>query len=757
MNAKHLFLTLVAAVSCATYVSAATATDVINVSTIKAKGYASSLTDGDCTSASGWTFSSSGVTYGAGSFCYSDGGNFIGLGDNYSFSSTASVSGRTVKSITIEWEDTPLNSDGMNATLTIYARNTPYTGAEYGLGALGDDLHTFTYGESGTTYNFTSEYKYVALGARGENGAFLKSISIEWEWEEYTYYTIEEGSITGDGHSWGVAVVPSTTSAKEGDIVTITFAPQLVGSGFSKKKYSLTSYGFDGMVFDLSCTTYPTNPNTYTVKFPMPARNVRIDAKFEKVTFITAKVAINKSVTNVQSGVEKVIAFTHLDQSKNPIADYTAEYMTATSSKPSVLTVDAPVKVSDGNYTFTVHGLAMGEATVTISAAAKGTIDYAEDDITFTVTPREVVLLAERSGSYYVMENTLDGHTAPAHEVVFNTTDSKYYYDDAVSLSDVTWNATTVTEGEYAIQNPNDNEYLKFDKGNITMSASTYSWWKNGEQKFQSSDAYAYGIVTNGTSFLASADLTNAAIEALVGTNFIPFGSYSTVSGAAINDPRTLTEGNYGTFCSPYDVPSVAGVGAKFFTLEGKVVSGENLAGIVISDPVDELVAGHAYLYQVDEGSDAINLERCMRHLTKASTSTEDGFVGCLADDNGGAGKVYATAGVSPRSNGDYILKDNKLHYVPTGATGSARTYRAFIRAKELTEVKAGSVPKRRIVIVDGFTGEIGSEDSETSVDELVDSSELNWDKPVYNIMGVRVSKGATGVLIQNGHKFFVK
>lgn len=749
MNAKHLFLTLVAAVSCATYVSAATATDVISVSTITAKGY--SPADGTYSSVSSWTFES-GATYACGSFFFSSGDDYIGAETGNVFATTASVSGRTVKSVTIVWADDYNFVDDVYSTIEIVARNgTPYTGSETSIGTA---LHTFTYGGGSTTYNFSSSYEYVALFFDGVYGAYVKSISIEWEWVEYTSYTISAGDIT-DG-VWGTNVISSTTSAIEGEEVTITFVPKKTGSGPGQKKYSLTSYKFDDMVFDLSCTTYPTNPGTYTVKFPMPARNVTIDATFEWLTFTAAYLTMDETAI-VQSGVETAIAFTHLDKSGNGFTDYTADYMTATSSDAAVLTVDAPVKVSDGNFTFTVHGLAMGSARVTIDAAAKGTIKEATAFIDITVTPREVVLLAERSGSYYVMENTLDGSTASAHEVVFNTTDSKYYYDDAVSLSDVTWNATTVTEGEYAIQNPHDNEYLKFDKGNIKMSGSTYSWWKNGEQKFQSSDAYAYGIVTNGTNFLAAADLTNAAIEALIGTNFIPFETYSTNSAADINDPRTLTPGNYGTFCSPYDVPSVAGVGAKFFTLEGKVVSGENLAGIVISDPVDKLIAGHSYLYQVDEGASAINLERCMRHLTKASTSTEDGFVGCLADDNGGAGKVYATAGVSPRSNGDYILKDNKLHYVPTGATGSARTYRAFIRAKELNEVKAGSVPKRRIVIVDGFTGEIGSEDSETSVDELVDSSELNWDKPVYNIMGVRVSKGATGVLIQNGHKFFVK
>jgi len=751
MNAKHLFLTLVAAVSCATYVSAATATDVISVSTINAK-YSSEVVEYDFTAVSGWTFES-GATYASDNFYFSSADGHVAVGNFHVFATTASVSGRTVKSITIEWEDTPDYNDegGVYSTIDISARNgTPYTGAETSVSSV---LHTFTYGGGSTTYNFSSSYEYVALYCTGVYGAVVRRIEIEWEWVEYTSYTISAGDIT-DG-VWGTNVIPSTTSAIEGEEVTITFAPKVVGGGLKAKKYSLTSYGFDGMVFDLSCTTYPTNPATYVVKFPMPARDVTIDATFELVSFTAAYIVIDESVTSIQSGVETVIPFTHLDKSGNGFVEYTADYITATSSDPAVLKVDAPVKVSDGNFTFTVQGLAMGSARVTIDAAAKGTINSATAFIDFTVTPREVVLLAERSGSHYVMENTLAGSLAPAHEVVFNTADSKYYYDDALTLSSVKWNATTVEEGAYAIQHPSSDEYLKFDKGNILMSASSYSWWKNGEGKFHSSDALAYGIVTNGTNFLAAADLTNAAIEALVGTGFIPFETYSTNSAADVNDPRELTPGNYGTFCSPYDVRSVAGVGAKFFTLEGKVVSGDKIAGIVISDPVDELIAGHSYLYQVDEDATAINLERCMRHLSHAWENGADGFVGCLAED-GTSGLIYACDG-EPRLTGCYVLKNNNLHYVQAGATARVRAYRAYINAGELPEVKAGSVPKRRIVRAEDFTGEIGMEDTATGIGELAENNILNWDEPVYNIMGVRVSKGATGVLIQNGHKFFVK
>ena len=760
MNAKHLFLTLVAAVSCAAYVSAGTATDVISVSTITAKEYNDDLSDGeDFSVASGWTFVS-GITYASSNFFFSSDDDYIGVENLHAFATTAGVSGRTVKSISIVWEDgiEDLNDEGgAYSEIKVGARNgTPYTGSETSID--GDEVrHTFTYNDGVTTYNFSSSYEYITLFCRGVYGAFVKSISIVWEWEEFIYYDITAGTIT-DG-VWGTNVIASPTSAKEGDVVTITFAPKKSGSGPKQKKYSLTSYGFDGMVFYLSCTTYPTNPSSYVVKFPMPARDVTIDATFEIVPFASAYLTIDKSVTEVQSGVETVIAFTHLDNNKDgkPFEDFTARYFTATSSDASVLTVDAPVKVSDGNYTFTIHGLATGSVRVTIDAASKGTVNSATSFIDFTVTPREVALLAERSGSYYVMANTVVDHLAAAHEVTYNSTDGRYYYEDGLTLSSVTWNATTVEEGAYAIQNPSSNEYLKYDKGNIEMSASSYSWWKNGEGKFRSSDVNAEGIITNGTSFMAGTPLTNAAVEALIGSNFIPFGTYSTAeSTAQIYDSRSLTEGGYGTFCSPYDVLDVSTAGAKFYTLTGKVLDGDRLAGVVISeDPVTALEAGHSYLYQVDKGSSAINLEGCMNLTTEAWTG-KDGFVGCLTGDGGGTGKISVPAG-RPRADGCYVMSGGQLRYVSAGATASARAYRAYFDVGELDEVEPASVPRRCFLRWEEFKGQVGYEDTPTGINEVEEVSVINWNEPVYNIMGIRVGKGATGVLIQNGRKFFVK
>jgi len=733
------------------------ATDVISVSTITDKGYDGDLDDGDFNTPSGWTFASS-ATYASGNFFFDSGEGYVGLDEGGVFASTASAG--KVKSISIVWvNDDELNNDGEAAELTIFARNsTPYTGSETYTTIVGDECHTFTYKDGVTTYNFSSEYDYVALAvSAGAYGAYVSSISIEWEWEVITYYTISEGKIT-DG-DWGDNVTVSTTSAKEGDEVTITFTPKFTGKKPKIKKYSLTSYGFDGMTFDLSCTTYPTYPSSQDVKFLMPARNVTIDAVFEIVDFTDALLKIDKSVTEVQSGVDATISFTHLDKTEKPITDYAISYFSATSDDESVVKAGDFVKVSDGNYTFNVRGLAVGSATISIDGASKGVISSSHDEITITVTPREVVLVAEKSGNHYIMKNTITSFTADATEVTYCAADGRYYYTTGdLTVSQYTWNIAEPDENEYTIQNPNnENKFLQVSKENFKEDAASYSWYKDytvdPSGLFKRSGAT---IVCNGTKFSAGETLDGAAKEALIGRDFIPFGSYSTVSGATINDTRSLTEGGYGTFCSPYDVPDVSTAGAKFYTLTGKVLDGDRLAGVVISeDPVTALEAGHSYLYQVDKGSSAINLEGCMNLTTEAWTG-KDGFVGCLTGDGGGTGKISVPDG-RPRATGCYVMSSGQLRYVGAGATASARAYRAYFDVSELDEVEPASVPRRCFLRWEEFKGQVGYEDTPTGINEVEEVSVINWNEPVYNIMGIRVGKGATGVLIQNGRKFFVK
>ena len=457
----------------------------------------------------------------------------------------------------------------------------------------------------------------------------------------------------------------------------------------------------------------------------------------------------------VESGVSMTFNYElEYNRSSSPAYD---GVVTITSQNTSVFAVTSYTQPDDdGKGTFTIKGFS-GAAKVEIQT--QKSIDYYAGDALYNllVYPREAALVAEASdGKFYAMDNTVTDGKANGVEVV--KSGDYYYYDPSeLTLANVTWNVmtTSVEDDKFTIMKPSTSNYLRLPTSKLLFGAESFEWWKDANDFFV--NPTSWGPNYGGSNFAAALNPSYGVVEALIGTYFIPFGSYSTVSGAVINDVRTLTEGGYGTFCSPYDVPDVSTAGAKFYSLTGKVLNGDKtlLAGIVLSeDPETELVAGHSYFYQVDAGSSAINLTGCMNHVTHAWENGADGFVGCLVDDNGG--KTYVPDGVE-RINGNYILQSGKLRYVAAGTTASIRAYRAYINVGELEDVDAKSVPKRRIVRAEGFEGELGMEDTATGIDELAENSVINWNEPVYNIMGMRVGKGATGVLIQNGRKFFVK
>lgn len=763
MNAKHLFLTLVTIVACSTMASATTVTDEISLTTLAGKG----LMDEDDNSMSNWTFNST-ATYSCGNFYYSTSEDVIGLYDQgnegKAFATTASAG--NVKSITIDWlDDDSYNKSGTTpAVLNVYARNsTPYTGNETTGTINGSEyVGSITYGSS-VKYTFSEDYEYIALlsPTASTSGAWVQGISIEWE--EATYYSvsvgtiqeINEGIIT-DIDAFGTVVsVDKTANISEGEIVTITFAPRQTGKGKNKVNYSLTSYGFDDMVFDLSCGEYIKTPNTYTVSFPMPARNVNIDATFEKIEYVTTKVLIDKSVTTVQSGLEVVIPFEHVidDGSSNPVPEYTADLMTATSDAPANLYVDAPVKVSDGHYTITVHGLLSGSATVNIVAAAKGTYNSSNASITLTVIPRQVALVAEVDGRYYVAKNTLTSSKLEAIEVYKHG--DKYLYPEGFNAADVTWYISTLNSdgSEYSVQNEYD-QFLAPTGLNFKFQAGSFTWY-DAEGRYQDITTEKY-IAYNTSSTKFTMGSYEAAAKDVQLSAFYPM-TYSTSSTADVGivDARNI-KSTYGTICVPFDVASssVTSSGATFYTIDSKIVSGSSLGGIMLSEPHTALVAGHSYIYEMKEGVHVINFTGSGSYLYNAEDIADDGLVGSLAKDGEAEDGVVVVPGkVEPKSDGNYVLSSDQLRYVKISPEATVqqtiKAFRAYIAA---SEISAGApAPGRKMIVSDE------AESIVTAIVDIPDAMFINWSEPVYNIMGMRVGKGATGVLIQNGQKFFVQ
>ncbi len=755
MNAKHLFLTLTMLLASLTFAWGGTVTDDISESAIATEYGLSTKTVRQ--TVSDFSLASSAVY--AGYIRWNNSHYLIfNYGDPSRIAST--TSGGILTQVSVTWYGT--NTD---CSLLVYGSNTAYTGSETAAILDADDaselLATITYPNTASTDFSAKGYHYVAVV--GDATLNVTDVNVTWT-EEVSYnvkmdagYDPDMGAVTINGVD--ATAGATVTTAKAGDVITIEVTPEL--------DYCLTGFTFGDMEFDLSCIGYLEEEETGTYKIIMPeiaGTNITLTPAFDdmpvkkpqQITVKDGSTPLSPSTpVEIQSGVSQTFNY-ELKYNRSSDPDYDG-VVTITSQNTSVFAVTSYTQPDDdGKGTFTIKGFT-GTAKVEIQTQ-KSIHYYAGDALqNITVSPRAVALVAEASdGKFYAMDNTVTDGKANGVKVV--KSGDYYYYDPSeLTLANITWNVmtTSVDDDKFAIMKPSTSNYLRLPTSKLLFGAESFEWWKDANDFFV--NPTSWGPNYGGSNFAAASNPSYGVVEALIGTYFIPFGSYSTVSGAEINDPRSLTEGGYGTFCSPYDVPDVSTAGAKFYSLTGKVLNGDKtqLAGIVLSeDPETELVAGHSYFYQVDAGSSAINLTGCMNHVTHAWENGADGFVGCLVDDNGG--KTYVPNGVE-RINGNYILQSGKLRYVAAGTTASIRAYRAYINVGELEDVDAKSVPKRRIVRAEGFEGELGMEDTATGIDELAENSVINWNEPVYNIMGMRVGKGATGVLIQNGRKFFVK
>ena len=741
MNAKHLFLTLTMLLASLTFAWGGTATDNLT----------SSGLSGGC----GWSksgrysvsdiASTSSARYGV-DVRWNKASNYLMFQLNESLI-VSTISGGILTQVAVTWY-------GANADkrIEVYGSNTAYSGSETRVTLSSDPnselIATITYDATATVDLSSYGYHYVALVSN--NALNVSGISVTWT-EEVSYNVKMDAGYNSDYGYVEINGVEATagatvTTAKAGETVTIEITPEFF--------YCLKSFTFGDMEFDMSCIGYLEETETGTYKIIMPeiaGDDITLTPVFDdmpaktpqEITVKDGSTTLSPSVPiPVESGVSMTFNYElEYNRSSSPAYD---GVVTITSQNTSVFAVTSYTQPDDdGKGTFTIKGFT---GTAKVEIQTQKSIHYYAGDALYniTVSPRQVVLVAEASdGKFYAMDNTVTDGKANGVEVV--KSGDYYYYDPSeLTLANVTWNVmtTSVEDDKFTIMKPSTSYYLRLPTSKLLFGAESFEWWKDANDFFV--NPTSWGPNYGGSNFAAALNPSYGVVEALIGTYFIPFGSYSTVSGAVINDVRTLTEGGYGTFCSPYDVPDVSTAGAKFYSLTGKVRE----------DPETELVAGHSYFYQVDAGSSAINLTGCMNHVTHAWENGADGFVGCLVDDNGG--KTYVPDGVE-RINGNYILQSGKLRYVAAGTTASIRAYRAYINVGELEDVDAKSVPKRRIVRAEGFEGELGMEDTATGIDELAENSVINWNEPVYNIMGMRVGKGATGVLIQNGRKFFVK
>lgn len=651
---------------------------------------------------------------------YDAGNDVIYLNNKHIFATR--VPGGRAKKVTITWAGSAAGNTTKSQIL-VYAGTTAFVGTENktGVGDKAGHVKTLKWSAEGDEeVTIPAGCTHIAiLGA--SSASYLEYISVDWE--EITYYSVsKDPGLTNGSISLG------KTSAEEGERVSMTITPDM--------GYELRSYSYNATVVNLPEAEYTADPKT--VSFLMPGTDVVVSASFSPIPdrelsdfyfYATAADMAADDYTDeitITSGENNTIYF---------ITDptYTATTLTfEVESTSNATVVDHTYNKVSGEGTVVIKGYAVGETTLSITAAQTAEFDKAIGEVTIVIEPKHVVLVTEYNGKFFAATTTMTGADLAAQEVIVANGDVYYDPDATYKLADITWNLETiiVDEEELLTLSNSSNKYLR------SMTSTAFSWrdtyyaWvlEGGRLSSANTKGITYSNSTNtframgfyedGADFSASASPVSVSDVATV-------SSYS----------RSLKSGNYATMCLPYAVSPTFLSGVDVFNIVGKHMSGVNVTGIEVEAEEGVLEAGKPYVIQAKTST--------LNVLYGAAT-----VVAPVDDDSDGlVGNLSASPLAVP--DGCYGLSANQLRKV-NGGTATVGQYKAYLDLSEVEAVGGGApVPGRRVIYAENVA---------TSLEDILDNvTELNWNEPVYNTLGQQVGKGTTGVLIQNGQKFLVQ
>lgn len=715
MKAKNLFLTIALFLLPLMTVNASVSTDALSV--LGVTGNSRTISFSGASYVSGALYS--------GSVEYDEDYPLFSMAEENILATTGASPG-TAKSVTIYWD---LSGDYNEAisTIYVYGKGTRYNGTETYSTITGTLIASQTYdGSASHTLNLGDTYEYIAIVTDAAGIAF-QQLSISWTVPDVASYAITT-SVTWDGGSVtplpAISVSPSSP-VDVGATVTVTFN--------GKKNAELHSYTIEGatIIKDVDIDEDEYKQTTSTT-FIMPDHDVDITGVFgAKPGRLPNNIAIDGDPNDIEAELTsgETSAFTiSMDYNAGSAPAYSMGLKSVTSSTGRVEVVSNTFNTSTGTGTLTLRGLSTGSDVVTITSYQTNNYSRSTRRINVTVVARNVALVTELNGKYYAVTNSPSGATVDAVELLKQG--GTYYYKSAGDISDISWKAENTADGYY-IRNSSD-EYLKVAGTTMSLSASAYEWYKNAGDAFVTGyttgmcydEEYSAFVIT-GQNDHVSTPTVSACVHEI---------SLSSLA-LATEYTRSLTNGNYATICLPYPVSRSETFfsGVDVFNITGVFKDGETITGIELAEEEDALVAGKPYIILASASS----MSAWYGVETVVAPVSATGLVGNLNST-----PVEVPVGC-------YGLASNQLRKVVYAGTATTKQYRAYINLDGVPEVGGASAPGRRVL----YAENVG-----TSLEDFLENAtEINWNEPVYNMLGQRVGKGTTGVLIQHGQKFLVK
>ncbi len=407
-----------------------------------------------------------------------------------------------------------------------------------------------------------------------------------------------------------------------------------------------------------------------------------------------------------------------------------------------------PILFTDEEPTL-VTSATMGTEDITFYAvfatASEGapmlTNNYKKITSTSELTDGNYLIVAYYNNGYKAMSTTwkdtyyLDSEDVTPSDDVITTTDGTIIWNIAVSNNQATiYNATS---GYLHIEKSGSYYNIKLGD-NTTANKFTYSV-SSGNWLFTSvtytDRVLEYYSSRTRWAYYTAADAPVYLYKQQYASGTTTYSGYTTLCYEKYERTFNNVE-DYATLCLPYSVNVLYLQGATAYSVAGKYVNNSTITGILLNEEETELAAGQSYVIQ----STALTMNAWYSPRVdslKAPVDTQ-GMVGNLSGK-----KIYVPVGC-------YGLSHNKLRKVASENTASIDHYKAYFILnddEEVPVVEESTIPQGSKVMHT-------TDDAPTALEQTNGQPSIDWNQPVYNILGIRVGKDATGVLIQNGIKY---
>ncbi len=364
--------------------------------------------------------------------------------------------------------------------------------------------------------------------------------------------------------------------------------------------------------------------------------------------------------------------------------------------------------------------------SVTWSAGGASTTYYTTSTCS---EPEPMMMVSELDGAYFAVTHEITESAIAALELIgLNDT---YYYKPGTNTADITWYIQRGRASNYLSNST--GQYLAVEGKNIAMRAERFAWSVNDAGQFVTAENTGLCYDSKNRAFVVADKTGNDA------NNWHLSVSASEQSLTALQEAKTytrsgVTDDQYITICLPYAISQTFLETAEVYNVSGKFVSGSRVTGVALTPEEGILVAGKPYVVHTLSSP----LNAYYGEITAAEVVPALGLVGNLSEE-----PLTVPAGC-------YGLSNSRLRLVTEGGRATTGQYKAYFDLSDVPEVSATDQPMGSKMMYTTDTTE-----TPTDVDALSgNSSQINWQLPVYNVLGIQVGEDATGVLIQNGIKY---